>query len=94
MKIKKIFWLVPALIVALGIGCIVWTAQNRHQDNYTRGEIRYENIPIKKTISESQKEINQLLLTHPIKFINKGYTLEENQTVTKIISILNDTVVR
>jgi hypothetical protein len=92
MKIKKIFWLILLFVIFLAIGCIVWSLQNNHQKTYIKGQLRYEDIPIKKTITESQKDINKLLLTHPIKFIKKGDILEENQTLIKIVSILNNTI--
>jgi len=90
MKAKKLFLFILLIIIFLCFGCIFFEYKKlKIRSNIDTG---YKNVPIKRTLKEAQKEINLLLLTHPIKFINNGYLLEDNKTVNKIVFILNNTI--
>jgi len=87
MKSKKLFWVILFIIISLILLCVWMTQNNKH-------ETLYEPIPIpiKKTITEAQQDINSLLVYNPIKFLDNGYLLESNKTINSIVSILNQTI--
>jgi len=94
MKSKNLFIIILFITISLILLCI-WMHTKRHIElNSVENKIVYEPIPIpiKKTLFEAQKEINLLLLNHPIKFLDNGFLLENNKTAKSIVSILTQTI--
>ena len=99
MKSKNLFLVILFITISLILLCI-WMCKNKHLEFQNielignKSKIIYEPIPIpiKKTLSEAQQEINSLLIHNPIKFLDKGFLLEDNQTINSIVSILNKTI--
>ena len=99
MKSKNLFLVILFITISLILLCI-WIDKNRHLElqnielNGNNNKIVYETIPIpiKKTVSEAQQEINSLLIDHPIKFLDNSFVLENNKTINDIVSILNKTI--
>jgi len=98
MKSKNLFLAILFIILSIIFLCI-WIHKNRHLEFQnielsSSKKIIYEPIPIgiKKTITEAQKEINLLLIHHPIKFLDNSILLEDNKTTDNILLILNQTI--
>jgi len=99
MKSKKLFLVILFTTISIILLCI-WLHNNKHlkfqnielSDN--KNKIIYEPIPIpiKKTVSEAQQDINSLLIHHPIKFLDNSFVLDNNKTLNDIVSILNQTI--
>ena len=99
MKSKNLFLVILFMIISLILLCI-WIHQKNHLEfkniefGSNKNKIVYEPIPIpiKKTVSEAQEEINLLLIYHPIKFLDNNFLLEDNKTINDIVLVLNQTV--
>lgn len=99
MKSKKLFLVILFITIFLSLLCI-WIHKNSHlkyqnvELSGNKNKIIYEPIPIpiKKTVSEAQQEINSLLIDYPIKFLDNNFVLENNTTINDIVSILNQTI--